>query len=43
MIDAEDRAVLMLWAIRFVAFATIALGGALTLGLAWRLFEIVRG
>lgn len=42
-IDADDRDALGYFALRGVAFFTLGVGGAATLGLAWRVFVAVAG
>lgn len=43
MIDAEDRELILMWGLRAAAVALAIVGGAGTLGFAWRVFELVRG
>lgn len=43
MIDSEDREFVLTWTVRVVAAVLAIFGSAFTLGLAWRLFELVRG
>lgn len=43
MIDAEDRELILTWGLRAAAVILVVVGGAGTLGLAWRVFELVRG
>lgn len=47
MIDQEDRQVLLqmgvVWSVRFVLGVMGVIGASLTFGLAWRLFEAVKG
>lgn len=43
MLDGRDRELLLLWAVRVMAVVVAVLGSAVTLGLAWRAFELVRG
>ena len=43
MIDAEDRELLMLWTVRVVGAALAVIGSGVTLGLAWRAFDLIKG
>lgn len=43
MIDSEDRELLLTWGLRAAAVMVAIVGGAGMLGLAWRVFELVRG
>jgi hypothetical protein len=43
MIDAEDREILLTWVIRGTVCVIGVFGAAVTLGAAWRLFDLVRG
>lgn len=47
MIDQEDRQVLLqmgvVWSVRFGLAVMGVIGASLTFGLAWRLFEAVKG
>jgi hypothetical protein len=47
MIDHEDRELLMTWSVRWgvraVGVVVAILGSAITLGLAYRVFDIVKG
>lgn len=42
-LDAEDRELLLTWGVRAAAVMIAIVGGAGTLGFAWRVFELVRG
>jgi len=39
----EAAEVILLWVVRAVIIVTGVMSGAVTLGLAWRLFEFIRG
>ena len=41
MIDAEDRALLIVWGLRIAAGAAGIFAVAVTAGLAWRVFELL--
>lgn len=41
--DADDREFVATWTVRAIAFVLALFGAAITLGLAWRVFEIVKG
>lgn len=43
MIDADDRELILMWGLRAAAVMLAVVGGAGTLGLAWRVFELLRG
>ncbi|MEZ4552517.1 MAG: hypothetical protein R3B59_01265 [Dehalococcoidia bacterium] len=43
MLDTEDRELILMWGLRATAGMLAVVGGAGTLGLAWRVFELVRG
>lgn len=47
MIDTEDRQVLLqmgvIWGVRFALGFAGVIGASLTFGMAWRLFEAVKG
>ena len=47
MIDSEDRTLLLTWIVKYTVIAVGVIFGvlstAVTLGAAWRLFDLVRG